>query len=34
MELWIWRGLFLLAGLIIIAWFTKGAIDEDLPKER
>lgn len=32
--IWIFRGLFILAGLAIIALFTKGAIDEDFPKER
>jgi len=25
---WIWRGIFIVAGLAIIALFTKGAIDE------
>jgi len=28
LDIWVWRGLFILAGLIIVALFTKEAMDE------
>ena len=31
MDVWIWRGLFIVVGLIIIALATKETTDKDLP---